>query len=454
MDYQDAGSTFPTPSGKPPVWPRVLLILILIVAFAAAVWVAMNYGWFGRLSVKDRGVVTGLVSNYYADYAGRVDTNDAWQAFIDRYVSGAAKQDLITEANAFLADSAQAKQRYFDSIDVLKTQITDGRSDKAVVFAATRVKSRILGFPAETKIDRTMFYLRKFGNQWLIAKIEPYSHEVKMSVDYFSRFDGVPVSAELEKNAWEFGSEEPADVYEAGAVIMRLTGNQNLIDQSLADDYRKNVESFFSSKKTGLSGQALTSELLNRMAVAAGVRLSFNIAIDAKRTNREINRGELAFFAVTATEGEKRPNPAPLRNVVCDNKSLNAFPIRTGDAQAWVEVDYPNGGESFAPGDNMTVNWRSSGTKPDSKDKSIRISLIKGSEVVNSLVTENDGTEVVVLRPERSVGSDYKISVSYTYDYLGCCDDSCLNDCHFQGLVTDQSDNNFCLVSPFAKGNP
>ncbi|HOB90154.1 MAG TPA: hypothetical protein PKG74_02365, partial [Candidatus Colwellbacteria bacterium] len=60
----------------------------------------------------------------------------------------------------------------------------------------------------------------------------------------------------------------------------------------------------------------------------------------------------------------------------------------------------------------------------------------------------------VILRPERPVGSDYRIALSYAYDYFGCCDENCLSDCRFKESATDQSDADFCLINPFAAENP
>lgn len=237
-----------------------------------------------------------------------------------------------------------------------------------------------------------------------------------------------------------------ATVDEAGAVIIRLTGNSIFASQTVGDDYRKNVEKYFLERGLDLTGKALTGDLLSRMANIAGLDVRFDIPSNLKSINGEVLRGGLLSFVNSATEGREIPAPGSEGN--CSVPPTGRPAVKTSDARAWAVVDYPNGGESFTVGGNMVVNWRSSGTDIRSTEKSIRISLMKGEETVSSFVTENDGSENLILRPDHPSGSDYKIAVTYTYDYVGCCDEACHTDCDLEGSITDKSDASFCVSVP------
>lgn len=237
-----------------------------------------------------------------------------------------------------------------------------------------------------------------------------------------------------------------ATVDEAGAIIIRLAGNSILANQTVGDDYRKNVESYFLEKGLDLTGKSLTSDLLARMAAIAGLDVSFEIPSNLKSINGEIMRGGLLSFVNSAMEGRELPEPES--KGICPIAPTGRPSVKTSDARAWAVVDYPNGGEGFTAGGNVVINWRSSGTNIHSTEKSIRIALIKGEETVNSLVTENDGSENLVLRPNHPSGSDYKIAVTYTYNYVGCCDEACHTSCDLEASVTDKSDANFCISAP------
>lgn len=424
------------------------MILILFVFFAGIVWVIWDFGLFGYLPKYDRAAIDRFVSDYYADYARSININKNWRDFIEAYAVDNGIELLIAEANGFIKDSLNAKQRHFEIIDILNVKILDHSSDKAVVFAAVETKSNIWGLLPEIKIDRNVFYLEKIDGRWFIAWIDPYIYGAEISVDNFPDPE-IRLTGELEETASVI-LETPVDMREAGAIIMRLTKDKNLISQTLSDDYKKNVESFFLSKGIYLTDKTLGSEELRGMVSASGLGLNFDLSdfvIDGL-----ISRAGIAALAEADVNGEKRADPAPIRNAVCLGGEKR--PETAADKRAWVKVDYPNGRESFAPGDRLTINWRSSGTNLVSDDKSIRISLLKGNSVMSSIITENDGTETVILRPERPVGSDYRIALSYAYDYFGCCDENCLSDCRFKESATDQSDADFCLINPFAAENP
>lgn len=438
-------------SSKSPSDRRILYILILFAAIAGAVWAVGDLGLFGYLSKNDRVAISRFVSDYYADYARNINTNKSWRDFIGAYAVDNGKGLLIAEANGFIRDSLNAKQRRFEIIDILNVKILDHSSDKAAVFVAAETKSNIWGLLPEIKIDRDVFYLKKIDGRWFMAWIEPYVSVAEISLENFEDSGNGP-AGKLEETA-SASLETPADILEAGAIIMRLTGDTILMKQTLSGDYGKNVENFLLSKRIDLTDRILDLEKLRGIIAASGLRSSVDSVSDFV-IDGQISRAGLGAFAEAVVNGEKRADPAPTRNVVCLGGEKKPTLEAVTDQRAWAEVDYPNGGQSFAPGDQMTVNWRSSGTSLISDDKSIRISLLKGSAVISSIITENDGTETVILRPERPIGSDYRIALSYAYDYIGCCDEDCLSDCRFKESVIDQSDADFCLVSPFGAENP
>ena len=75
----------------------------------------------------------------------------------------------------------------------------------------------------------------------------------------------------------------------------------------------------------------------------------------------------------------------------------------------YLTITHPNGGESFKPGQDLTISWLS-----NAQDVPVRIDIFKGEDIAANISesTMNSGTFSWKIPEEQAEGDDYKISIS------------------------------------------
>lgn len=154
---------------------KTTLWVAVAILIAAAIWYVFQSGIFlNRLSKLDKDLVNQMMSDYYVDYVKSVNTNDGWRNLIDGYTDEREKTRLTQEANGLMYDAFMAKQHQLRLLSSPKIEILGAKTDRCALLAIVELEESILGFLPEFRIERTIYYLEKSGNKWLIVYDEPY----------------------------------------------------------------------------------------------------------------------------------------------------------------------------------------------------------------------------------------------------------------------------------------
>ena len=152
---------------KPETRRKILVgvIIALVVIIPFVYW----KGWSRLQTAFDQIMVERTVKNFYRDFAEQINTNEAWEDFIEKYLSKSAETLMTGRASRLVYDAEHGSQHVFKFTSPVETKVYKLEDLMAYVLADAAYEESLIGGQPYDFVMEKFLTLEKINNEWKIT---------------------------------------------------------------------------------------------------------------------------------------------------------------------------------------------------------------------------------------------------------------------------------------------